>query len=93
MIEVRVGKSCPVKSGVIAERSTRDVVKRDERWELASDNERAKNTEVNTGASERWVTESKKRADDEGPEEEGRVKSKEMVGNSWTVFKVILGHK
>ena len=46
MIDVRVGKSCPVKSGVIAERSTRDVVKRDERWELASDNERAKNTEV-----------------------------------------------
>ena len=78
MIEVRVGKSCPVKSGVIAERLTRDVVKRDERWEFASDNERGKNTEVTTGASERWATESKKRADDEGPEEEGRVKSKEM---------------
>ena len=35
MIEVRVGKSCRVKGGVIAERSTRDVVKRDERRELA----------------------------------------------------------
>ena len=77
----------------ITERSTRDVVKRDERWEFASDNERGKNTEVTTGASERCATECKKRADDEGPEEEGRVKSKEIVGNSWTVFKVILGHK
>jgi len=93
MIEVRVGKSCPVKSGVIAERSTRDAVKRDGRWDLASDNERGKNTEVTTGASERWATESKKRTDDEGPEEEGQVKSKEMVGNSSTVFKLILGHK
>ena len=30
MIEIRVVKGCRLKTGVIAERSTRDVVKRDE---------------------------------------------------------------
>ena len=35
MIEIRVVKGCRLKTGVIAERSTRDVVKRDERQELA----------------------------------------------------------
>ena len=52
MNEVRVGKSCRVKNGVIAERSTRDVVKWDERRELASESERGKNPEVTTGANE-----------------------------------------
>ena len=41
MIEIRVVKSCRVKTGVIAERSTRDV-KRDERRELARKKKKAK---------------------------------------------------
>ena len=40
MIEIRVVKSCRVKTGVIAERSTRDV-KRDERRELARKKKKA----------------------------------------------------
>ena len=36
---------------------------------MASDNERGKNTEVTAGASERWATESEKRADEEARKE------------------------